>query len=250
MDAVLVAASDTWWSQDILYEYPLLNNVENCQLFVDTKLAKLLKLASSDEYCNLAVEFNHTTYLNVHMVDLVSIPVELLFVVPVHEVPNEIVVYVPFTAIATCFGFTYRVWSVPVATSASVAISTSHLFDDVAMSQAMTIISVPLYTQWSIAPLRIDHVTSVFPSTSLRVFAPRAFTFTVQDAVFEKLVLNTNLSHAVYAVYWASIVSTYAFALPVEVTYSHAMRMTSFRTLLYWVARACCHADTVDDCIF
>ena len=43
-----------------------------------------------------------------------------------------------------CFEFTYRVSSVPVIASASVAISTLHLFEVVAKSPDTTIKSVPL----------------------------------------------------------------------------------------------------------
>lgn len=108
---------------------------------------------------------------------------------------------VPFFTIATCLEFTYRVSSVCAKASASVAISTVHLFEVVETAHPMIIISVPLYTASIIVPLGIAHDQKVFPSESFRVLAPRELTFKVALQVFAKFVLNTKTSHAVYATY-------------------------------------------------
>jgi len=127
-----------------LYENPVPKNQTNVHVHDHENVYKSVNIESSVEYWKVTDVEELFEYEKFATVDFVRIQVDAQNTSQATADVALSVVYDQFLTIATCFGFTYRVSSVPVATSASVAISTSHLFVVVANSPLITIISVPL----------------------------------------------------------------------------------------------------------
>lgn len=99
-----------------------------------------------------------------------------------------------------CFGFVYRVSSVPVVTSASVAISAIPFLSAVAgTSESMLKEEAAFTTITGVVP--ISHATKAAPFLSLIAMAPRPSMFNVGEAVvFVSLNATTKNCPVVYAV--------------------------------------------------
>lgn len=103
-----------------------------------------------------------------------------------------VVVVSGITVNHTCAGVTALAVSVPVTTSASVAISISHLLLVVAKSDACITKFVPSYINSAVPVALITQVCGSFPSSVFMFFAPRLFIFILQAPVFVVVNLQGN----------------------------------------------------------